>query len=114
VGCSSYPLRMGKGVAGLGPLQVIKDHCEACSGDENPKDCTVKGCALWPFRLGMNPNRKGIGNKHPIQANLLQNCRTEGPKNEQTHGVSSASPCNVSEVEKSLLVRKQSDKGGLV
>jgi len=58
--CPSHSLRRGKRVEGISPLQVIKEHCRAC-GDEHPEDCQVTECCLWPFRLGKNPNRAGIG-----------------------------------------------------
>jgi len=52
----------------LSAIQRIKAHCSQCS--EQPKSCTGKvhisfnrTCPLHPFRLGNNPNRKGIGNR---------------------------------------------------
>lgn len=84
VGCTSYPLRMGKRVQGLRPLQVIKEHCIACGGhEEHPRDCKVTECELFPFRLGKNPNRAGIGNPSPNQANLGQESRTKPPIQKQ-------------------------------
>lgn len=44
-------------------LQAIRAKCLDCSGGaaQAVKDCPIRACALWPFRLGTNPNRKGIG-----------------------------------------------------
>ena len=44
------------------PLKSIRAKCLDCAG--RPKEvrlCTDTDCALYPFRLGRNPNRKGIG-----------------------------------------------------
>lgn len=93
-GCPSHILRMGKGVPGVRPLQVIKEHCIVCGGhEEPPKDCKMTDCPLYPFRTGHNPNRAGIGNKSPNQANLAQNSRTHGTKTEQTPPEPSTCSC---------------------
>jgi hypothetical protein len=45
------------------PLQAIRKKCLECSGG-SPKEaanCIILDCDLYPFRLGMNPNRCGIG-----------------------------------------------------
>ncbi len=38
-------------------LSVIRRHCFDCAGDSFKAVvwCPVTNCALWPFRLGMNP-----------------------------------------------------------
>lgn len=108
VGCSSHPLRMGKSVPGLRPLQVIKAHCIACGGhEEHPRDCTVTDCKLFPFRLGKNPNRAGIGNHSPNQANLAQKSRTHGAKTERTPPYTNTFTC-----EESCAVLTCSDRRG--
>jgi len=62
--CSSQPLRMGKRVEGIRPLSVIKEHCKECGGyEENPKNCQVTDCKLYPFRTGRNPNRIGLSGR---------------------------------------------------
>lgn len=45
------------------PLKAIRAKCLDCSGDSanEVKLCTIEWCPLYPFRLGKNPNRKGIG-----------------------------------------------------
>lgn len=40
------------------PLPAIKAHCKECCGDDQPKNCVSKDCALFPFRLGKNPFRQ--------------------------------------------------------
>jgi hypothetical protein len=48
----------------LTPLRSIKKYCLDCSGGsiKEVKTCNIKDCPLYKFRLGTNPNRKGIGN----------------------------------------------------
>lgn len=38
-------------------MKAIKNNCNECMGDDNPKHCTVKKCALYPYKLGKNPFR---------------------------------------------------------
>ena len=50
----------------LTPCEAIRKKCLECL-DRSYKairECTAEGdCSLWPFRMGKNPNRKGIGGK---------------------------------------------------
>ena len=52
----------------LTPLKAIKKHCLECSGYEKKqvRECVIKDCALFPFRQGSNPNRKGCTIKKAI------------------------------------------------
>ena len=52
----------------LTPLKAIKKHCLECSGFEKKqvRECAVKDCVLFPYRLGFNPNRKGCTLKKAI------------------------------------------------
>lgn len=45
------------------PLKAIRLKClDCCCGSAHEvKLCTVEKCSLFPFRLGKNPNRAGIG-----------------------------------------------------
>ena len=46
----------------ISPLIAVRLYCRQCSG-ESPKEvalCTIPDCALYPFRFGHNPARKGI------------------------------------------------------
>ena len=47
------------------PLHAIKLKCLECSCGslKEVKECVIPDCALYPYRLGSNPARKGIGNK---------------------------------------------------
>ena len=64
VNCNSHPLRLGKSVAGLRPLTVIKNHCAECNGTSgHARDCKLESCALHPFRNGKNPNRAGLSGR---------------------------------------------------
>ncbi len=44
------------------PLKVIRAKCLDCSSGnaKEVRDCRITRCPLWPFRLGTNPNRKGL------------------------------------------------------
>ena len=55
-------------MAGLGsPLRAIRAKCLDCAGHQakEVRDCLIRTCALWPFRMGKNPNRKGLGPRLP-------------------------------------------------
>lgn len=47
------------------PLRAIRAKCLDCCCDQatEVRRCPSKTCALWPFRLGKNPNRAGIGGR---------------------------------------------------
>ena len=47
----------------LSPLKAIRAKCLDCCCDvpQEVRLCEVKSCPLWPYRMGHNPNRKGIG-----------------------------------------------------
>ena len=41
------------------PMKAIRAKCLDCNGTSNEvKLCPCTDCALWPFRLGKNPNIK--------------------------------------------------------
>ena len=47
----------------LTPLKAIRKNCLDCT-NQKPKEirlCLDTKCPLHPFRMGKNPNRKGIG-----------------------------------------------------
>lgn len=56
----------------LTPVKAIRKHCLGCSNDsvKEVKECIIKECPLYPYRLGKNPNRLGVGNK---QADIQKN-----------------------------------------
>ena len=43
----------------MNPMKAIREKCLDCSCQQpvEVKECTVKGCALWTFRMGTNPYR---------------------------------------------------------
>ncbi|MFZ7134326.1 MAG: hypothetical protein ACOWWR_18420 [Eubacteriales bacterium] len=47
----------------LTPLKAIRAKCLDCSSmsKNEVRLCEFKGCPLYHFRFGRNPNRKGIG-----------------------------------------------------
>lgn len=50
----------------LTPVNSIRAKCIECSGGslKEVQFCVIPECALYLFRMGKNPNRKGIGNKN--------------------------------------------------
>lgn len=51
----------------LSPLKAIRAKCLDCCA-EQPSEvrlCPSEKCPLWPYRMGHNPNRKGIGGFKP-------------------------------------------------
>ena len=60
------------------PLKAIRAKCFDCAGcPKEVRRCAATDCALYPFRMGRNPNRKGIGPGKIIS--LLKN-RVESDK----------------------------------
>jgi hypothetical protein len=46
----------------LTPLKAIREKCVECAGARKEvKLCQDVNCTLFPYRLGRNPARKGIG-----------------------------------------------------
>ena len=47
----------------LTPIKAIRAKCLECSGNQpsEVRSCLIHECALFNYRLGKNPNRKGIG-----------------------------------------------------
>ena len=43
----------------MNPMRAIREKCLDCSCQQpmEVKECTVKACALHPFRMGKNPYR---------------------------------------------------------
>ena len=41
------------------PLKAIRANCVDCMGEQRSlvRDCDLRGCPLWPYRLGKNPFR---------------------------------------------------------
>jgi hypothetical protein len=49
-----------------GPIGRIRMKCIECSGGrlKDVRECEITSCPLYPYRMGRNPNRSGIGNKN--------------------------------------------------
>jgi hypothetical protein len=64
----------------LTPIKAIRQHCIECSGDSTKevKICELADCPLYPYRMGHNPARKGMGSKDPFN-NRLKEMPTQLP-----------------------------------
>lgn len=53
---------MNKEQKTLTPIKAIRKNCLECSNFQpsEVKECIITDCPLYPYRLGKNPNRKGI------------------------------------------------------
>ena len=58
--CPFYPYRMGRGRPSV---KIIRKACLQCMGDTPSlvRECTTTHCNCYPYRMGKNPNRIGIG-----------------------------------------------------
>jgi hypothetical protein len=52
----------------LTPIKAIRKFCIDCSGGsiKEVRECIIKDCPLFDFRLGKNPRRKGINRKKVV------------------------------------------------
>ena len=70
----------------LTPLKAIRVHCIDCSG-YSPKEvrlCVIPQCPLYPYRMGTNPSRKGVGGvADSRQASPVQKNEVESVKNQE-------------------------------
>ena len=59
--------------AKLTPLKAIRAYCiECCSGSKaEVRKCVIPSCALYPYRMGHDPHRKGIGREGGFSAKKL-------------------------------------------
>ena len=50
-------------IVNLTPIKAIRYQCLECMGFQYGlvADCTSVLCSLYPYRMGKNPERKGIG-----------------------------------------------------
>jgi len=51
----------------LPPVKAIKKFCYECTGGsvKGRSSCEITDCPLYPYRLGSNPNRSGMGGRSP-------------------------------------------------
>ena len=49
----------------LTPIKAIRAKCLDCMCDQaaEVRLCPCEDCPLYPYRMGHNPNRKGVGGK---------------------------------------------------
>ena len=47
---------------GLTPIKAIREKCKDCTGHQlqEIRECSIKTCALWPYRMGKRPKREGL------------------------------------------------------
>jgi len=47
----------------LTPLKAIRQNCLECVGNscKEVRECDKLDCPLYSYRMGKNPNRKGVG-----------------------------------------------------
>ena len=73
------PLTVGEFATERMPtLAAIRRRCLDCSGGSpsEARNCKHTTCDLWPFRLGRNPNRAGIGQSEEALAWARQGLKT--------------------------------------
>ncbi len=54
----------------LTPLKAIRAAClHCCAGQaKEVRECHLDNCPLWPYRMGRNPKRAGIGGNVQLNA----------------------------------------------
>ena len=57
----------------LTPVKSIRVKClDCCAGQASEvRNCEINECSLFPFRMGKNPNRKGMGRKLELVSQKL-------------------------------------------
>ncbi len=63
----------------LSPLKSIRLKCLDCSNGSasEVRNCVITNCPLYEFRLGKNPNRRGIGNHTKFVEKSRREIQTE-------------------------------------
>lgn len=66
----------------LTPLKAIRAKCLDCSCGNNAevRKCEVPACPLYPYRMGHNPARAGIGSKAPAFLQKQSSTNDSEPK----------------------------------
>lgn len=59
--CFFFPFRTGKGRPSV---KLIRNFCRECMGGKTSfvRECPSTTCPVFPYRMGNNPKRAGIGN----------------------------------------------------
>jgi len=73
--CYFFLYRMGRGRPSV---KLIRRFCLECMGGSQllVRNCSTGECPVWPFRMGKNPNRAGIGDA--TRLNKLQKTLVSG------------------------------------
>ena len=47
---------------GLTPIKAIREKCKDCTGHQlqEIRECSIKTCALWPYRMGRRPKHEDL------------------------------------------------------
>jgi hypothetical protein len=55
--------RSGPELKTLTPMKAIRNKCLECANwsAHEVRHCQITDCALWAYRSGRNPERKGVG-----------------------------------------------------
>lgn len=66
------------------PIRAIRAKCLdcTCGSPQEVRLCPTPDCPLYPYRMGHNPNRKGLGGKLP--PNMGKNADTSEEIEEAT------------------------------
>ena len=69
--CPFYEYRKGNKKV---PIKVFRQFCLECMGGNNRfvAECETFDCLCWPFRLGTNPARFGVGGRRKLQSGYHQ------------------------------------------
>lgn len=56
---------MSNKIKRMTPLRAIRLKCLECSNEQpsQVRNCSITDCALFSYRFGKNPSRKGIGGR---------------------------------------------------
>jgi hypothetical protein len=85
-------------------LKAIRAKCLDCSGglQSEVRDCLVRNCALYPFRMGSNPWRAPVSDEHRERAARIAIAvkkRRDGRGNDATDGEPVPNPQNLTVVK---------------
>ena len=93
-------------------LKAIRAKCLDCSGgiQAEVRDCLVRNCALYPFRMGSNPWRASVSDqqREASRQRIAARNRTNGKGSDTTNGEPVPDPQNLT-VVKNRLSREGND-----
>ena len=70
-GCALSPFRFGTRGEKGSVVKKIREHCLGCSESASTvRKCPFEDCPLFPYRMGHNPSRKGMGNIKTLRKKL--------------------------------------------